>query len=191
MSDKTDRVSSLFLEDPIEQPLHPLRRTQSFPLMGKTSESKSLPLDTTLMFSDTLLNDNAVIQSEPPLLPELCLNDELPVAEEPNPIAPGISAGSSDDWVMYPTAKDLWGPNGAPDEDGNDEGTVTLSVGVLDLLTSLVGKLMAKDLSTLHGVVLQWEHLVILVHHPASPVRAAVIRVRCHSEILRYLGFFV
>jgi hypothetical protein len=55
---------------------------------------------------------------------------------------------------------------------------VELIVGVLNLVTSLVGKLMPKDLTTLHGVVLQWERLVILVHHPSAKVRAAVVRVR-------------
>lgn len=156
----------------------------------RPAEHPEASTDTTAMFTETF-NDNTQIASQIPSPPELRLSDESPIAPlllngvslalSPQPNAPSQSANSTDNVYslkdVHLKVNDLWEPSEPPAEDGNDEGSVVVSIGVLDLLTSVVGKLSSKDLGTLHGVVLQWQRLVILVHHPSANVRAAVLRV--------------
>ena len=111
---------------------------------------------------------------------------------ELSPIGTGPSGDSSDEWVMYPNPasmksihikaddlKDMGVLRSSEDEE-EEEGVVEIVAGLLDLLGYALVKLPRRDLPMVHGIVLKWERLIIMAHHAAAPVRAAVVRVSTH-----------
>ena len=114
-----------------------------------------------------------------------------------SPIGTGASGASSDEWVMYPNPASMKSVHIKADElkelgvlrtsEEEEEGVVEIVAGLLDLLGQVLVKLPLRDLPMIHGTVLKWERLVIMAHHTAAPVRAAVIRV---SSLLQYMGYY-